>query len=185
MIVEDIVWCMGLRSGKSGDEPESAAYGLAWQPFWIVERSYRYNVWAFLMGNVQVYCMESWIFGNILGSCGSAKWAVVSIIIFRWFGQRPSIQKSAQTKHPKRRNEWFVRANFHAIQHWGSISSWKDEWDSRGFTNWGWKTASRRLSKNARLACPGQYFSSTKKRLFCQSRVESHQLPLLLCVFKE
>ena len=33
MIVEVIVWCMVLRLRKSGDESESAAYGLARQPF--------------------------------------------------------------------------------------------------------------------------------------------------------
>ena len=38
--------------------------------------------------------------------------------------------------------------------------------------------------KTPRLACPGQYFLSTKKRSFCQSQVGSHQLPLLLCLLK-
>ena len=32
---------------------------------------------------------------------------------------------------------------------------------------------------------PGQIFLSTKERLFCQSRLDSHQLPLLLCLFEE
>ena len=166
MIVEGIVWCMGSMSQKSGDESESAAYELARQSFWILERAYRYNVWARLMGDVEVYRMESWIFGNWLWSCRSAKWAVVSIIIYWWLRQRPSIQKSAGIKHPIGGNGWFVWADLRLIQHKRSISPWKDELDARGFANWGWKTASSRWLKNACLPCPGQYFSSTKTNRF-------------------
>ena len=132
MIVEDILWCMGSRSQKLGNRSESAAYGLARELFWIVEQAYRYNVWACLMGNVEVYHMESWRFGNRLRSCGSVKWAVVSIIIYRRLGQRPSIQKLARTNHPKGGNGWFVQADLHGIQHGRGISSWIDELDARG-----------------------------------------------------
>ena len=137
------------------------------------------------MGNVEVYRMESWRFGNWLRSCLSSKWAVVSIFIYWWLRQRPSIQKSARTKHPKGGNGWFVRADSHAIKHGRSISSWKDELDAHELTNWGWKTASHWWLKNSRLACHWQYCFGTKKKISCQSRVESHQFPLLLCVFKE
>ena len=41
MIVEGIVWCMGSKSRKSGNELESAVYGIAIQLFWIVDRAYR------------------------------------------------------------------------------------------------------------------------------------------------
>ena len=69
----------------------------------------------------------------------------------------PIHSKIRSNKSPKRGNGWFVWANLHAIQHGRSISSWKYELDARGFTNWGWKTASHRWLKKACLACPVQF----------------------------
>ena len=60
---------------------------------------------------------------NLVASWGSSKWASVSIIIYRWLGQRPSIQKSARTNHPKGGNWWFVRIGLHGIQQRIIISS--------------------------------------------------------------
>ena len=85
-------------------------------------------------------------------------------------GHHPSIQKLAQTNHPKGVNGWFVRAGLHGIQHGRGIFSWNDELDAHGFANWGWKTASCRWLKNAPLEFPGQYFSSFKNDRFASPK---------------
>ena len=92
----------------------------------------------------------------------------------------PIHSKISSTKPLKRGNGWFFVADWHWIQNGKSISSRSDELDARGLPNWGWKTASRQWLENTRLACPGQYFFTTKKPSFCQSRVKSQKLPLPL-----
>ena len=133
------------------------------------------SVWNFqtavfnCRASVSLECMRS-----PDGGCRSVSYGVMKIrktvaIVWRWkmggcehhylsmTWVAPITSKLGSNKAPKR-GKWVVCfSRLHAIQHRRSISSWKDELDERGFTNWGWKTASRWWLKKACLACPVQF----------------------------